>query len=159
MYLDVSKIYGTNGDRISFELSGNLEDTDYVTGPVNIKGAAESTGSSIFVSGKGEAFALLPCDRCLETVNLKLSFDFSENFTGESESCGVSVIQNKDSIDLGPVIKEAVISAFPMKILCKEDCKGLCSQCGTNLNHSSCDCDASFINPKFDALRSLFNVE
>jgi uncharacterized protein len=60
-----------------------------------------------------------------------------------------------DEIDLGQLMREQFYLALPMKPLCREDCKGLCAQCGTNLNTGTCDCSPVWEDPRLAALKNL----
>ena len=60
-----------------------------------------------------------------------------------------------DQIDLGQLITEQFQLALPMKPLCDKACKGLCPQCGTNLNTGSCDCRQEWIDPRLEVLKKL----
>ena len=62
---------------------------------------------------------------------------------------------SNDQIDLGHLIVEQLQLAVPMKPLCDEACKGLCPQCGMNLNTGSCDCSQTWEDPRLAALRNL----
>ncbi len=72
----------------------------------------------------------------------------------EEEDLAVSFYRD-DKIDLNQMIWEQVYLALPMKPLCKDDCRGLCPQCGTNLNLSQCNCERDFVDPRLAALKSL----
>ena len=60
-----------------------------------------------------------------------------------------------DQIDLNEMMREQFYLALPMKPLCREDCKGLCPQCGTNLNTGTCDCAPVWEDPRLAALKQL----
>jgi uncharacterized protein len=60
-----------------------------------------------------------------------------------------------DQIDLNELMREQFYLALPMKPLCREDCEGLCAQCGTNLNTGRCDCQSEWVDPRLAALREL----
>jgi uncharacterized protein len=62
---------------------------------------------------------------------------------------------NTHEIDLSFGVRESLLLALPMKVLCSEDCKGLCPHCGANLNEESCDCVAETIDPRWAELRKL----
>ena len=64
-----------------------------------------------------------------------------------------------EEIDITSSIKRNLLLNLPMKVVCKEDCKGLCSICGSNLNHGDCGCDKTHIDPRFESLRSLFKLD
>jgi len=60
-----------------------------------------------------------------------------------------------EEVDLGPLIREQVLLALPTRPLCRDDCRGLCPQCGINLNHAECGCRVETFDPRLEALRSL----
>ena len=61
-----------------------------------------------------------------------------------------------DTLDITEIIENSIISTLPIKRLCKEDCKGLCSQCGTNKNVKECQCDNFDVDIRLAKLRELF---
>ena len=108
----------------------------------------------------------LECSRCLEPFRLTVdaAFDmrylpFSDASTDperevEEEDLGTSYYRD-DQIDLNQLLREQFYLALPMKPLCREDCKGLCAQCGTNLNVGSCDCAPVWEDPRLAGLKAL----
>ena len=60
-----------------------------------------------------------------------------------------------DKIDVNQIVWEQIYLAIPMKPLCKEDCQGLCSQCGTDLNLSKCSCEKDLVDPRLAKLKTL----
>ena len=61
-----------------------------------------------------------------------------------------------DTVDLTDLLVQDIISSLPIQPLCSEDCKGLCQECGANLNRETCDCDKEQVNERFAALKDLF---
>ena len=102
-----------------------VEGTIYVTG----EHSAEISGEVTFVL-RGE------CTRCLEDAEREYVVSFDE-VAGEGD--GYPVVNDK--IDLGKIVDDAVIVNMPVKFLCKDDCKGICPNCGVNLNVADCKCD------------------
>jgi len=88
-----------------------------------------------------KADVLLRCDYCLTSVGLAIDTDVEETIDVEG-----------DTIDIIPLVEEAVILALPMSVSCSEDCLGLCHQCGANLNESKCSCEGTITNPQFVGL-------
>jgi uncharacterized protein len=72
----------------------------------------------------------------------------------EEDDLTTAFYQN-DEIDLEQLMREQFYLALPMKPLCSDDCKGLCSMCGTNLNRGTCECKREFEDPRFAALKEL----
>jgi uncharacterized protein len=103
--------------------------------------------------------ALWICDRCLESFER----DFSETIEqiyqlGDSDldDDDIRVLpDNSREIDLSEAIGESFILGRPIQLLCKENCMGLCANCGTNLNKKSCTCQRDEIDPRLEKLKSL----
>jgi uncharacterized protein len=108
----------------------------------------------------------LPCSRCLESYRMPVNAAFDLRYHPASEMSQdeereveeddlETSYYREDQIDLNELLREQFYLALPMKPLCREDCKGLCAQCGTNLNTGTCDCSASGIDPRLAPLRQL----
>lgn len=108
----------------------------------------------------------LPCSRCLEAFTSPVACSFDLRYqprsanTGEGEreveedDLSTAFYENEE-IDLGQLMREQLYLALPMKPLCQDDCKGLCPQCGTNLNRGTCDCRREWEDPRLAVLRNL----
>jgi len=108
----------------------------------------------------------LPCSRCLESLRLPVAAQFdlrylpltkaeadTEREVGEDD-LGTSYYRN-DEIDLNELLREQFYLVLPMKPLCQENCRGLCSQCGTNLNTDTCECAPVWEDPRLSVLKGL----
>ena len=99
----------------------------------------------------------IPCSRCLEEVSYPVSMqvtkelDFSD--LDEEDS---SYIEDK-YLDLDILIFDEVVPKLPSRVLCKEDCKGICNRCGANLNKGFCDCDTAVPDPRMSKILDVFN--
>jgi uncharacterized protein len=105
------------------------------------------------------------CSRCLEDVELEYPLHIVRNIntkTGEAyagnreESDEISYIEDC-TLDVDMLILDELYTVFPMKVLCKEDCKGICKVCGINLNKSACDCDQVVPDPRMAVFSDIFN--
>ena len=108
----------------------------------------------------------LPCSRCLEPFRLPVAAPFDLRYLPASEvstdaerevgdeDLETSYYEN-DAIDLNELLREQFYLALPMKPLCQDDCRGLCPQCGTNLNTDSCDCAPVWEDPRLAPLKNL----
>ena len=107
-----------------------------------------------------------PCARCVDPVTVPLAGDFDLIFKplgtdGESSEQAISTSETEigyyqnDSLALEDVLREQVLLSLPARTLCREDCKGLCKRCGSNLNNETCDCDAIPVDPRWSALGEL----
>lgn len=110
----------------------------------------------------------LTCGRCLATYPSEIDSSFTIIFRketapnaeveDETELCDDDLVSSSycgDEIDLAHEIEEQVVMEIPLKALCDEGCKGLCSSCGTDLNTGSCSCSREPINLKFSALKDF----
>jgi len=112
----------------------------------------------------------LPCSRCLEPFRLPVdqSFDLRYHPQAEASSETETEVAEEDletsfyrdeQIDLNELLREQFYLALPMKPLCRDDCKGLCPQCGTNLNTGTCDCTSEWEDPRLAALKQFKHRE
>lgn len=100
----------------------------------------------------------LTCFRCLEKFKYRLQLELHEKFTNNIDNEDESIIFiDSDKIDITDVVKNNIIMALPLNRLCKENCKGLCQVCGTNLNLSKCTCEVVDIDPRLAKLQDLFS--
>ena len=108
----------------------------------------------------------LPCSRCVEPFLLPVENAFDLRYqphavnTGESEreieeDDLTTAFYEDDQIDLRELMREQFYLALPMKPLCRDDCKGLCVVCGTNLNRGTCDCKREWEDPRLAVLKTL----
>lgn len=100
----------------------------------------------------------IACVRCLTHFPYPFSITLSELFVIDPAIIGtddVYPIDEGNSIDLSPIVREEAILAMPMHAICREDCQGLCQACGQNLNEKDCGCTDDEIDPRFSVLRDL----
>lgn len=100
------------------------------------------------------------CDRCLESFETAFSVEQEQMYKvapAEIDDDQDTIFLNIDAkeIDFTPLLAEAVVLQHPIKMLCKEDCKGLCVNCGANLNNEKCSCNNNETDPRWDELRKL----
>lgn len=101
---------------------------------INLTCTFMKSGKDILVDAEVTTHRQITCSRCLEVVEQALTqhFDFHYAVAG----VGKYLEMDKD-------IREQVLLNFPMKVLCKADCRGICPHCGTNLNRQKCQCQES----------------
>ncbi|QGG56695.1 DUF177 domain-containing protein [Paenibacillus sp. FSL W8-1187] len=112
------------------------------------------------VAGELRADLTMVCSRCLEPVEEHLSIPIEERFALASmvkdpEADEDLILVAEDKVDLQPYVEGTLLIYLPMAPLCSDDCKGLCPDCGTNLNEQSCGCSRDVIDPRFEALKKL----
>ena len=104
---------------------------------------------------------IIPCDRCLEDVENTFHITIDRSVNPNTESDGIEDVDELSFIDgymldVDKLIMDEIVVALPTKVLCKEDCKGLCSICGTNLNNHTCDCHKESLDPRMAAIQDIF---
>ena len=125
------------------------------------------TNRGILVTGSIAAEAILECDRCLESVPFDLSFEFEElyqptvdmasgRFVMPEEEDEALWINEHHVLDLSEVLRQDLLVAIPMTVLCRDDCRGLCTTCGRNLNEGPCECPQE-PDPRWSALKDLLS--
>lgn len=117
------------------------------------------THEGILVQGKLETALQGECRRCLSVVHVPIVIQIEELFTSHPEKDPKTQFKvDEDAVlDLTPLLREETIISIPLAPLCKEDCAGLCPQCGQNLNQGLCDCERDDIDPRFAILMQLRN--
>jgi uncharacterized protein len=104
--------------------------------------------------------AILPCSRCLVGFNHIIDIQIHEKFSSDPENKDEEIIFIEgDTIDVTDVIKNNILLSLPIKKLCKDNCKGLCQNCGTNLNIATCDCTKDNVDPRLAKLKDLFSAD
>lgn len=130
-------------------------------------------GKRVFAEGTLSATVFLVCDRCLESYPRPLGDDFQVEFelaadatsmplTGEHEVETEemdTVYLDEPAIDIYEMLRQQVFLALPDKLLCRQECQGLCSSCGADLNKGSCRCGAKGKESPFSVLAGLKNLK
>jgi uncharacterized protein len=121
-------------------------------------------GSEVFIGGALDIDINATCARCAEdfTESRSRSFRYvlAPKSMGYGDEDGASSgdlelsVYEGDEIDLAPLVREQILLALAARPLCAEDCQGLCSQCGANLNQSRCDCRTSTGDSRLAVLRT-----
>lgn len=139
-----------------------------LTLPAEVRGRITASGSEVRVSGAIETTVNVECDRCLKILEIPVSTTFTLQYITDQEyesshvaeltpeEMAVAVFDG-DAIDVDEIVREQILLTVPDRALCREDCKGLCSTCGTDLNGGSCNCEMSDIDPRWAALKKLKN--
>lgn len=115
------------------------------------------------ILGKVELSAALCCDRCLKKVPYRFSLEFSSEVAAPELGAAVSE-EDADTcligfqFDVDQLVYNEISINWPMKILCKPDCKGICSMCGKDLNEGACECDTFVPDPRLAAIKDIFNA-
>ena len=103
----------------------------------------------------------IPCGRCLEPVSVPFVISVDQQL--ELSDTPDQVTEDSDEpyidgylLDVDALVRNELFVHMPLRVLCKEDCKGICKRCGTNLNLGTCDCDATELDPRMAAILDIF---
>jgi uncharacterized protein len=118
------------------------------------------------LAGRVQTVLELPCSRCLEPHTTPIDAPFDLRYQPHTENVGdgereiaeddlTTAFYEHDDIDLAQLMREQFYLSLPMKPLCRDDCRGLCPVCGTNLNRAVCACTSVWEDPRLAALREL----
>ena len=148
------------------EAIGSGDDAYTVVAPVSLVFDIHKDKDTFHLVGRVKTTLGMPCSRCLEPFTIDVDAPFDLHYQSLAPHQGPSereveasdldaAFYENDEIDLGQLMGEQFYLSLPMKPLCKDDCKGLCSTCGTNLNKATCDCNTQWEDPRLAALRAL----
>jgi uncharacterized protein len=169
MRIELENLEGGKGDFAHVYQPDELNPVDErvrLSGPASVKGKVKLSGNEVFVNGHVDTRAQVECDRCLQQVEAPVSADFAlEYITGsEYESSEVAELTEAEmsvsvfdgqGIDVDEIVKEQVLLAVPTRMLCREDCKGICPECGIDKNTGECQCVTDDIDPRWATLKNL----
>ena len=124
------------------------------------------TDRSILVRGKLETTVRDTCSRCLDEFDYSLTLEIEEEYhlardpasgtpLKPPSEIGAFTIDENNLLDLSEAVREYTLLAQPMKPICRDDCAGLCPQCGRNLNHETCNCSDARPDSPWAPLQSL----
>ena len=146
-------------DKISFQL-GEYQLIDKT--PVSLTIA--NTGNKVLeLTGNGSVTVDIPCDRCLEQVLVEIPYSIERKLDmKQSDEDRVEDLDENDyltgtDLDVDRLVYLEVLMNWPLKVLCREDCKGICSQCGKNLNDGPCGCAEEPKDPRMAAISDIFS--
>ncbi len=163
MMLGLSKIIETPGASVPFSTEVDLSDLCYgvsypVTEPVLAQGTVRNTAGVLLMKGEISTCIHGTCDRCANDFDREILLPIdvvlvTEMANEENEDEWVFPLEG-DSADLDDIVRTVFVLNLDSKLLCKEDCKGLCHRCGKNLNEGPCNCQKE-LDPRFAALKQL----
>lgn len=172
MFINLTDVLISDGETLKVQAEAELDEIS-VSGevfrildksPVNFtftnigKNKAEIDGYVTFT------FAM-NCDRCLKTVEEKLEIHISREIHVSDLPSDLSDDEEDDQsfmdgchLNVEDLLNNEIIINWPRKVLCKPDCKGICLQCGKDLNTGTCECDTFVPDPRMAMIKDIFNA-
>ena len=140
----------------SIKLDERFSETVYV------RVELEKRRRQLFLTGHVKTAGSFPCDRCLDSFSKEIEFDYrmayvyNENDAGEVDRGEITVIQTStNEIEIDEDVRQYLLLAIPLKLLCKDDCAGLCATCGKNMNRETCNCEKDEIDPRWATFKKI----
>ena len=167
MLLELGKIIACPGESVPFSAVVDLSDLKYgnsypVSEPVKADGVVRNTAGVLEMTGGIKTCLHGICDRCAEPftrdVSIPLDVVLVTEFADDGNEDERVFLLNGDCADLEEIVRTVFVLNMDIKLLCSEDCKGLCCRCGKNLNDGPCGCQKE-PDPRFAALRQLLDKE
>lgn len=170
MQIDLTKILSQDGKTETFQ--GTLEMVSFdtrmgcleITDKTPIALTVVNLGNKILsLDGSCRVTLAVPCVRCLEPVQISFSLhpvrEIDMKLSAEEQLAEAlddnNYIEGK-ILDADKLMHNEILVKWPMQVLCKDDCEGICSSCGANRNLKSCDCDTDSLDPRMAAINDIF---
>ena len=157
--LDLTEVILSEGKIIHREAGLGLDVLSYRFGdfqitkkpPVSLE--IENAGErKLILRGNARIEVLIPCARCLKPVASELTIQFET----ETDLDKRDYIDGYN-LDVDQLVHDEALLGWPERVLCREDCKGLCGTCGQNLNDGSCDCERTDLDPRMAKILDIFS--
>lgn len=170
MQIHLSDVTSIEGKTIQVSTGLELDKIDFQLGqfPVLKKSPVEltitNTGNKVLeLTGSACVSVGIPCDRCLEQVEVEIPCQIQRKLDMKlTEEERVNDLDESNyltgmDLDVDRLVYLEVLMSWPLKVLCREDCKGICSQCGKNLNDGPCGCAEEPKDPRMAAISDIFS--
>jgi uncharacterized protein len=118
--------------------------------------------ATVFLSGTVEIEVMMTCARCLEDVPTPIHFSIDKQLSIREDGLVDEEMEEPDyligfMLDVDKLVYAEILVNWPMRVLCKDDCKGICKVCGMNLNKGACSCQRTELDPRMAAIQDIFN--
>ena len=169
MIIDISKVVKSLNKEVSEEVSIEMNSFESRLGdfPILQKSPVVLTiknqeNKTLFITGSVDIKVGIPCGRCLEEVPTQICFDIDKKLAIEGNDLIDDEMEENDyliglELDVEKLFYAEILVNWPMKVLCKEDCEGICNVCGANLNKGDCGCQRTELDPRMAAIQDIFS--
>ncbi len=177
MIINIENLRRKEIDKIDLNFCEEIDTISYcdekykLASPIEVEGKITRNGKGLYINANIKMSIMDRCSRCLDEVEVPLDFNIQgfivqdKNYSeDEYEEFDAFVVEDLENVDLLNIISQNLDFNMPHKVLCDEDCKGLCHGCGANLNREDCRCsekinDEDNIDPRFAKLKELLKNE
>ncbi len=156
---NVAEILDSIGARKALSFSEGVDglrlELARIDDPLRFDLTLERISDGILVRGPVSGRYVETCRRCLLETRREFGFETAEVYRVSADVWEERYVIAGETIDLDPLVRDAILPNLPLYPLCRDDCRGLCTWCGHNLNESDCGCDRERIDVRWSALRDL----
>ena len=169
MIIDISKVVKSINKEVSEEVSIELTSFESRLGefPILQKSPVVLTitnqeNKTLFIRGAVDVTLSIPCGRCLEEVPTQICFDIDKKLDINDSILVDDEMEENDyligfELDVDKLVYAEILVNWPMRVLCKDDCEGICNVCGANLNKGDCGCQRTELDPRMAAIQDIFS--
>ena len=123
---------------------------------------ANQENKRLLIQGDVDVKLGIPCGRCLEEVPTPIHFRIDKTLSITDDGIIDEDMEETDyligfELDVDKLVYAEILVNWPMRVLCKDDCKGICKVCGMNLNKGACSCQRTELDPRMAAIQDIFN--
>ena len=168
MLVNLSDIFTEEGKAVGMEVPLELTEISFQgemfqileKSPVRLRLVNQEPGH-VGIEAEAKVVIGMRCDRCLKDVRKEFKLQVSEEavspeIADADEADVQSGFLEGYQLNVDSLMSNEILTSWPMKVLCREDCKGLCKVCGKDLNEGSCDCDTFVPDPRMAAIMDIF---
>ena len=170
MFINLSDVFLSAGRPL--EVSCPIEMTEVQNGyegfsileksELKLTGTHKSKGRAV-ITGTAYVVMDMACDRCLAPVPVRIDLEFERDVYSPEVDAGDHAEDNLGimegyQLNVENLIFNEILMNWPMKVLCKADCKGICKMCGKDLNFGECGCDTFVPDPRMAVIKDIFNA-
>ena len=170
MLVNLTDVFSSEGKVIEREVSFERSELPYEgvpypireCTPVQLKLTNIGTGK-VVVEAALQVTAVLLCDRCLSEVEHVFDLQINRDVVSPDRASEEEVEEQEGfmegyELNIDDLINNEIMTCWPMKVLCRQDCKGICPVCGQDLNEGTCGCDTFVPDPRMAAIMDVFNA-
>lgn len=165
MIIDIKELFDAPGTEIPLSTDIDLSKVDIwgqniFCSPVRISGVFKNRSGLVTLKYRATAVLEYNCDRCGKETSKEIEYEFEHWLARELESGDENddyILVPTGMIDMDELVMTDVTLEIPFQLLCREDCKGLCPMCGSDLNEKTCDCNQKQVDPRLEKLKMLLD--
>ncbi|MCM1262541.1 MAG: DUF177 domain-containing protein [Butyrivibrio sp.] len=169
MFVNLTDVLSSEDEKLSLQVETDMTEVSIggeifqITGKSPIQLDVTNIGKNkAMIKGRAEFTFSMSCDRCLEPVEETMTLNVCRNVCSPDEPDALTddtqSFMDGYQLNVEDLLNNEILINWPMKILCRPDCKGICPQCGKNLNTGDCGCDTFVPDPRMAAIKDIFDA-